>query len=141
MILLDTNHVSILKMPPSERRTRLIERIALAHHELFGIPIVVVEETMRGWLAAIAKERLAQRQVRAYRELSSLFEFFATFPIAPFDQAAAQQFDALRAAKVRIAAGDLKIAAIALACNALLLTANRRDFEKVPGLRFENWLE
>ena len=89
---------------------------------------------MRGWLAAIAKERLAQRQVSAYRELSSLFEFFAAFPIAPFDQAAADRFDSLQAAKVRIATRDLKIAAISLTNNALLLTANRRDFEKVPGL-------
>ena len=40
-----------------------------------------------------------------------------------------------------IATRNLKIAAISLASNALLLTANRRDFEKVPGLRFENWLE
>jgi predicted nucleic acid-binding protein len=30
---------------------------------------------------------------------------------------------------------------MAIASNPLLLTANRRDFEKVPGLRFENWLE
>jgi tRNA(fMet)-specific endonuclease VapC len=36
---------------------------------------------------------------------------------------------------------NLKIAAISLTSNALLLTANRLDFEKVPGLRFENWLE
>ena len=141
MILLDTNHVSILRMPPSERRTRLVERMTLAHDESLGIPIVVVEETMRGWLAAIAKERLAQRQVAAYRELGSLFGFFATFQIAPFDRAAADRFDSLHAAQIRIATRDLKIAAISLVNNALLLTANRRDFEKVPGLRFENWLE
>jgi hypothetical protein len=39
--------------------------MALASHELFAIPIVVVEETMSGWLAAIAKERIARRQVSA----------------------------------------------------------------------------
>ena len=141
MILLDTNHVSILRMPPSVRRTRLVERMSLAHTEHFSIPIVAVEETMRGWLAAIAKERLTQRQVAAYRELGSLFEFFVTFTIAPFDQSAADRFDLLQKAKVRIATRDLKIAAISLANSALLLTANRRDFEKVPGLKFENWLE
>ena len=141
MILLDTNHVSILRMPSSERRTRFVERMNLSQDQHFGIPIVAVEETMRGWLAAIAKERLARRQVAAYRELSSLFEFFAAFPIAPFDQAAADLFDSLQAAMVRIATRDLKISAISLASNALLLTANRRDFEKVPGLRFENWLK
>jgi tRNA(fMet)-specific endonuclease VapC len=36
---------------------------------------------------------------------------------------------------------DRKIAAIALANNALLLNANRKDFEKVPGLRFDNWMD
>ncbi len=77
----------------------------------------------------------------AYRELSSLFSFFAVFPIAPFDQAAVDLFDSLRAARLRIATRVLKIAAISLAANALLLTANRRDFEKVTGLKFMNWLD
>ena len=36
---------------------------------------------------------------------------------------------------------DLKIAAIALANDAVVLTCNRRDFEKVPGLRFDNWMD
>lgn len=35
---------------------------------------------------------------------------------------------------------DLKIAAIALMNDALLLTANMVDFKQVPGLRVENWL-
>ena len=47
----------------------------------------------------------------------------------------------IRKSGVRIATMDLKTACIALASNALLLTANRRDFEKVPGLRFESWLD
>jgi hypothetical protein len=37
--------------------------MTLSHDQSFGIPIVAVEETMRGWLAAIAKERLAQPPV------------------------------------------------------------------------------
>jgi tRNA(fMet)-specific endonuclease VapC len=36
---------------------------------------------------------------------------------------------------------DLKIACIALAHEALLLSRNLVDFEKVPGLRVENWLD
>ncbi|QJX00792.1 type II toxin-antitoxin system VapC family toxin [Frigoriglobus tundricola] len=36
---------------------------------------------------------------------------------------------------------DKKIAAITVVNNALLLTANRRDYELIPDLRFENWMD
>ena len=42
---------------------------------------------------------------------------------------------------VSIGTLDLKIAAITLAHDAVLLSRNRKDFEQVPGLKFENWLE
>ena len=141
MILFDTDHLSILRMPTSLRRTRLVEKMALSLEKRFCIPVIAVEETMRGWLAAIAKERFVQRQVLAYRELSGLFGFFAGFTIAEFTGEAATRFDDLRKHRVRIASKDLKIASTALVLDAKLLTANRRDFEKVPGLKFENWLD
>jgi tRNA(fMet)-specific endonuclease VapC len=61
--------------------------------------------------------------------------------IAPFDEAAARQFDDLREQKLRIGSRALNIAATALVNHALLLSANRTDFERVPGLRVENWLD
>ncbi len=94
---------------------------------------------MRGWMAAIAKERQPRRQVGPYRELAGLFEFFAEFTIALFDDAAVSLFEQFN--RIRIGARDRKIAAIALANNAVLLTANRRDFEQIPNLRFENWMD
>jgi predicted nucleic acid-binding protein len=36
---------------------------------------------------------------------------------------------------------DLTIASIALVYDALVLSANLHDFQKVPGLRLENWLD
>ncbi len=142
MILLDTDHATFLKYPDSERGRRMIDRLnALSASEVVGVAIITVEERMRGWLAVIAKEKLALRQVVAYRELALLFEFYAEFEIVPFDEAAARQFDDLRLQKLRIGARDLKIAATALVNQAFLLSANRTDFEKVPGLRVENWLD
>ena len=81
------------------------------------------------------------RQVRAYRELADLFRFFAEFEIVVFDESAGNRFEELRAAKLRLGTMDLKIAAIVLSKDALLLTANRTDFDRVPGLRVENWLD
>lgn len=139
MILLDTDHLSVLEVPDSPRRERLLARLALAGDEVVGTTIITVEEQMRGWMASIAKERQPQRQVRSYRRLAGLFAFFQQFHVAAFDEAAAALFETF--GRIRIGAMDKKIAAIALASNSLLLTANRRDFEQVPGLRFENWMD
>jgi tRNA(fMet)-specific endonuclease VapC len=50
-------------------------------------------------------------------------------------------FLALRKELRRVGAMDLKIAAICLVHDAVLLTRNLVDFSKVPGLRVENWLD
>jgi len=142
MILLDTNLVTLLKYPTSDRGARLLQRLEAAPAgEVIAISVIVVEEQLRGWLATIARERSVRRQVPAYRELAKLFEFFAEFEIVTFDERAADQFDQLRSARLRIGTMDLKIAATALALPAKLLSANRGDFSRVPGLNVENWLD
>ena len=88
MILLDSDHVTALKYLDSERYRRLTARLAMVVDDVIGTTIISVEEQMRGWLAAIAKERQAQRQIGPYRELAELFEYFQQFLIVPFDQPA-----------------------------------------------------
>jgi len=139
MILLDNDHASILRMGVSARRNRLVARMGTTIDETFTIPIIAVEESMRGWMASIAKERKVHRQIGPYRELGELFTFYAQFSITEFNDRAATLFETM--GKLRISGEDRKIAAIALANDALLLTANRRDFDQVPNLRFENWMD
>lgn len=141
MILLDSDHLTVLKYRESDRYARLTTRLQAVADEPVGTTIVNVEEQMRGWLASIAKERSVTRQITAYRELGALFEFFSKFHIALFTDDAAKRFQDFRAARVKIGSMDLKAACIALAHHAVLLTANCKDFEKVPGLHFENWLD
>jgi tRNA(fMet)-specific endonuclease VapC len=141
LILLDTDHLTVLKYTDSERYVRLHGRLLAAAPELIGTTIVNVEEQMRGWLAAIAKEKKLLRQITAYRELTDLFDFFAKLNIISLSAEAVDLFNGFRKSGIKIGTMDLKMACIAMANNVLFLTANRRDFEKVPGLRFENWLE
>ena len=100
-----------------------------------------VEEVLRGWLAVIHRLRDVHRQLPAYARLGRLFDVLGNWEIVPFDERAADRFAALRRRRVRIGAMDLKIASIALVNDALLVTANLRDFSLVPGLRCENWLQ
>ncbi len=53
----------------------------------------------------------------------------------------AVQFTRLRAAGTPIGANDLWIASHALADDCTLVTNNTREFERVVGLRLENWAE
>jgi len=61
--------------------------------------------------------------------------------ILPWDADAAELFLQFRGQGVRIGSMDLKLACIALAHDATLLTRNATDFSRVPGLRIENWLD
>jgi tRNA(fMet)-specific endonuclease VapC len=47
----------------------------------------------------------------------------------------------MKALRQQVGTQDLKIACICLAHDATLLTRNLADFEPVPGLRVENWLD
>ncbi|MFB2892246.1 type II toxin-antitoxin system VapC family toxin [Aerosakkonemataceae cyanobacterium BLCC-F50] len=40
---------------------------------------------------------------------------------------------------IAIGMQDLGIAAIAISRNGILVTCDRRDFERIPGLVFEDW--
>lgn len=79
-------------------------------------------------------------KVPAYQELLRLFVFFSRWHVVPFDEQAASEYQGLRAQRIRIGRMDLKIAAIALVHDALLLSANLRDFQQIPNFRVANWI-
>lgn len=140
MILLDTDHLSVILDQRDARRERLQERMESAV-EPIACTIVSLEEILRGWLAAIRRRHDIKLQVVAYTRLTRLFVTMGNWNIMTVDDSAAQQFETLRRQRVRIGSMDLKIASIALIHDAVLVTANLRDFSQVPGLRCENWLE
>jgi len=64
---------------------------------------------------------------------------FCAVPLIAFDLAAVAIVRQLQLQRIRIGTMDLKIASIALAQEASLLTRNVADFQKVPGLHIEDW--
>jgi len=139
MIVFDTDHVSVLAKP-GPRADRLNERRANSPDQTFAITIISVEEQMRGWLAEIRRRHKVSQQLNAYAHLGELTTFWAWWKILPFNEAAAVRFQSLRR-EVQIGSQDLKIASIALVYRAKLVTANTVDFERVPGLEIEDWLD
>lgn len=140
MILLDTDHVNVLKYPDQPQFVTLTSQLNASADQDVATTIITVEEQMRGWLAWINRSDDVHRQVPAYQELLRLFDFFSRWQVMPFNDQAAIRFQGLRQQRIRIGTMDLKIAAIALIHDALLLSANLRDFQQVPGLRVANWI-
>jgi tRNA(fMet)-specific endonuclease VapC len=140
VILLDTDHVNVLKYPAHPRFASLTTQLNTSADQDIATTVITVEEQMRGWLAWINRSDDVRRQVPGYQELLRLFGFFARWHVVPFDERAASEFYGLRAQRIRIGTMDLKIAAIALVHGALLLSANLRDFQQVPNLRIANWI-
>jgi tRNA(fMet)-specific endonuclease VapC len=140
MILLDTDHLTVPSNSQDSRHGVLLARVQASTDQELALPIVSVEEQCRGWPAQISRLRDIHKQIPAYDRLAKLFDFLNAWEVVPFDVPAADAFKRLRTEGVRIGTQDLKIACIALVQDALLLSANLRDFRRVPDLRVEDWL-
>jgi tRNA(fMet)-specific endonuclease VapC len=140
MIILDTDHFTVLRYADDSRYPILTQRLLASEDQRIVTTVVTVEEQMRGWLAEVNRLRDIRRQRTAYDRLAMLVEFLSEWETLRIDEGAIEQFNDLRQ-RIRIGTQDLKIAAIALTYRALLLSANLRDFRCVPGLNVQNWLE
>jgi tRNA(fMet)-specific endonuclease VapC len=107
-----------------------------------SLPIVVVEEILRGRLSIIRSAESGRGRTaidQAYALLQQSIAFIREFAILPYTDTAEQLFRTWRIQKIRIGTHDLRIAAIAVAHSATLVSRNRTDFDLIPNLHVEYW--
>lgn len=97
-------------------------------------------------LCSVVKAELwhgAHKYANTARRLTNLNKLFAGFVSLPFDDNAAWHYGDIRhqleIGGCVIGPNDLKIAAICLAHNLTLVTANIGEFSRVGSLRCEDW--
>lgn len=128
--LLDTNIVSDLVRHP---QGRVFQQIATVGEDSVCTSIIVACE-LRFGAAKSGSPRLAQQVER-------ILEVLPALPLEPpVDENYATIRTYLEQAGTPIGANDLLIAAHAIALNLTLITANTREFERVPALDLRNWL-
>ena len=127
--LLDTNIV-IYTM---KNRPQQVKRRFQQHHGRMGISTVTLGELVFG----------AEHSQQVERNLADIEAFAARLEVLPFDNKAAYHFGQIRAALYRagrpIGPYDMMIAGQARASGLKLVTNNVKEFERVPGLLFEDW--
>lgn len=135
MHLLDTDIVSnLLKPVPSPT---LITKLAATPPEQLFTSSITLGELVYG---------AYRSQARAATLLERIGRILVPYhPMLPFDASAARRYGEVRAQLERqgtpLAEADLRIAAIALARDLILVTGNIRHFQRVSGLTIENWFE
>ncbi len=116
-------------------REELAEKVRACPPGAIGISTVSYYELMVG----------IEKSGSTAKKRKSLEDALAPFAIYPFDPQAATEAATLRAhlEKERRGIGpyDTLIAGHALALKAKLITANTREFSRIPQLKLENWLE
>lgn len=139
MIILDTDCMSLLQREKILDSSRLRQNLDKFLAEHICTTIISFEEQMRGWLSFVARAKTTDEMIFAYDRLHRSLGNYRTATVLDFDEKAAQEFKSLKSQKIRIGTMDLRIAAIAIANNAILVSRNLRDFEQVPYLTVKDW--
>ena len=133
--LIDTDHLTLL-----ERGSEVVtSQVTRRDPREMTISIVSVEESLRGRLALLARATTGPSRIGRYRELRETIDLIVHLQILDYCDSAEAHFLSLRALKLQVGTQDLKIASIALANSLVVVTRNRRDFCRVPGLAIEDW--
>jgi tRNA(fMet)-specific endonuclease VapC len=113
----------------------------IAQHPIsdFRLSVISFHEQVIGAHSFINRAQNNTDMARGYALLLETLNSFAKAPVLHFDSKAIAIFDEMRTQKVRVATMDLRIAAIAISNNLVLLTRNIGDFNKVPSLIIEDW--
>jgi tRNA(fMet)-specific endonuclease VapC len=130
--MLDTNTcIALIRQAPAA----VIRKLRGKSIGQVGISSIVLSELTFG----------VARSSRPAQNIAALREFLLALEVAPYDQAAATEYGAVRAALAQtgepIGPLDTLIAAHALALDVVLVTHNKREFGRVRGLRLEDWLK
>ncbi len=140
LYLLDTDTVSFIL----SNHPLTVERLRL-HQNHTVVSIVTVHESFNGWVTRINSAKTIEEVIVLYARLAKVLALFKKIRILDFDDSAASQFRLLLQNDAKLNKNklqkDMRIAAIALANNAIVVTRNHRDFSQVPGLNSVDWTQ
>lgn len=133
MLVLDTDTISLIQRGVGPQFKTLTKMLDDSGDAVF-VTVISLDEQLHGAFREIASSD-ARVRIRSYRRLREIAEDYAGRPMLDYDDKAESIFDRLKGMKGRPATKDLRIASIALSHDAVLVTGNVRDFEKVPMLK------
>ncbi len=115
------------------------QRLLLIDPNKIFVTVITFEEQMRGRLNQVKQAKSQESLISAYHALRETIEDYKRLNLLDFDKDAYSCYMNLLRQKIRIGSQDLRMAAIALSVDGIIVTRNHKDFSKVPNLRIEDW--
>jgi tRNA(fMet)-specific endonuclease VapC len=139
LVLLDTDHLSVLQGEEQPACDRLRARLRRLPPDDMATSIVSFHEQVQGWLAYLNRSRKAEQIILAYAKLERVWRSFLKMNVLSFSREAQARFAELRPQCRRVTSMDLRIASVALTADCTLLSRNLGDFRQIPRLSVEDW--
>jgi tRNA(fMet)-specific endonuclease VapC len=115
------------------------QKLTLIPPDEIATTTITAEEQLRGRLAQIKMASTTDALAIAHRRFRQAIYDLAKLNILEFDSAASTIFGDLKRQRPRAGSQDLRIAAVAIANGAIVVTRKRVDFEQIAGLKIEDW--
>lgn len=134
--LLDTDTLTLIQFG----HATLVKNLAAHPDADIALAALSMQEQMRGWLGRLNR-LTAPRQLADWydRLVYRMFPVWRRFTLLAFPEPAILRFEHLRSLRLNIGLIDLRLAALALESGLSVVTRNRRDFARVPGLTTDDW--
>jgi tRNA(fMet)-specific endonuclease VapC len=137
LYVLDTDVVVLFQ----EGHRRVCSAVLARPLDQLSISVITVEEQLSGWYTLLRRAKGQAQLARTYQRLADNVSMLADFRLLSFTEPAIARFESLKSLKLGIRHMDLRIAAIALENEAILVTRNARDFRSIPSLTIEDWAD
>jgi tRNA(fMet)-specific endonuclease VapC len=135
LYVLDTDILTLLQAGDPV----VIRNLASHAADRVAITVISVEEQLSGWYTQIRRAKRRDVLAKVYQRLATNVEHLAGTPVLSFTEPAILRYEQLKAHPLNVRKMDLRIAAVVLENNGVLVTRNLRDFQRVPNLVVENW--
>jgi tRNA(fMet)-specific endonuclease VapC len=122
-----------------EAHPAVCKKVSSVPAEELAVTVVTVEEKLTGWYTLIRRAKKPEQFIHAYRRLAGAVNLLKPLRVLEVSNPAFERYQDLKAQKLGVRKMDLLIAAIVLDVKATLVTRNRHDFSKVPGLVWVDW--
>jgi tRNA(fMet)-specific endonuclease VapC len=134
--ILDTDHVSLALGGHPLITARMQQTASVT------TTVITAQELFNGWIVRVNDPRRSEERVQLYARFLRTLNLLKSLDILGFDEPSDYYYKQLTlnpSLRKKRLQQDMKIAAIALATGAVVVTRNQRDFSLVPNLKLEDW--